>query len=284
MASSLGGRVLRRGRAATAWPLRLVTAPRRVLPNVLVVGTMKGGTTSLHAHLAHHPDLHPPCRKEVHYFDGQRYDRWEGTAGDVRWYRAHFPLASEVGPTAMAFEATAAYLYHPDAPARIRALMPDVRLVAVLRDPVERAVSHYFHERRRGREPLDLMPALEAEEERLRSPLARGDHQDMSFVHHSYKARGRYHEQLVRYHEHFDREQLLVLRSEDLFARPRETIREVLRFVGVDDGHLPDDLSARYVGGNRRDVPEAVVASLREHFRPHNARLAELLGRDLGWA
>ena len=152
--------------------------------------------------LEQHPDVYLPACKEVHFFD-QNHDAGEG------WYRNNFANA-EAHQTCG--EITPFYLFHPDVPGRIHNLLPTARMVVLLRDPVERTISQLFHARKRGFETLEPAAALAAEPERLRS----GD--PVSLQKHSYLSRSRYLEQLDRYEALFPREQLLILRSEDLFS------------------------------------------------------------------
>jgi hypothetical protein len=214
---------------------RLATAPARALPDFLVLGTQKGGTTSLFAYLADHPQVIAPTAKELHHFD-YRYHR-----GSI-WYRSRFPLRASLrhreggGRTG---EASPSYLFHPDVPGRVAADLPDARLVVLLRDPVERAHSHWRHQVRLGVEQLAFADAVEAEAERLSAPDADvglfSPLREFSYVH-----RGRYGEQLARWIDAVGRERLLVLRSDDLFTRPGPTYAAVLRFLDLDEGHRPD--------------------------------------------
>lgn len=264
-----------------AWRVR--TSPLRAMPGLLILGAMKAGTSSLYHYLSQHPQIVGSLKKEVGYFDGGPHADVDNFARGDLWYRSHFPLAARLGRDRVTLEATPRYLYCPAAPSRIAQRLPGVRLVALLRDPAERAISHYFHERRKGREPLPMMDAFLAEEARLAPATRAREYQDFAFVHYSYKARGRYREQLDRYHACFPAEQLLVLSAEELFEDPASTLRRVFEHVGVDPGVRIPDLSARNVAANRSDVPPEVEAHLRDHFAPHNAALYELLGRDLGW-
>jgi hypothetical protein len=250
------------------------------LPDFLVVGAQKSGTTSLFGYLQQHPRI-AKCRvKEVHFFDNA-YHRGE------RWYRAHFPRADRRGPPRMVGEASAYYLCHPHAPRRIRELLPRVKLIAILRNPTERAISHYFHEVRKKRESLPILEALRAEEDRIGSEWKRmlDDEVHCSRRHRSfsYKQRGIYVEQLERYGERFDPEQILILTSEGLFRDPLAVLRQVHAFLGVDTGFVCPDVAPRNVSRNRAAVPLAVYEYLDEFFLPHNQRLYEHLGRDLGW-
>lgn len=262
---------------------RRLTWRERVLPDFIIIGAQKAGTTSLFSYLAQHPDLYPSHRKEVHFFDGGINPRRDNFRRGQRWYRAHFPRMQELGPAGKTFEASPSYLFNPLVPERIHDLIPDVRLIALLRDPVERAISHYFHERRKGRETLPIMEAMQAEEERLEPAMQAQDYKSDVFRRCSYKSRGIYHRQLERYLARFPRENLLVLDSDELFRAPTEAIRQVLGFVGVDPDVGVPDLEPRNVGSNRSHVEPAVYEYLTEFFRPHNQALYERLGRDFGW-
>ena len=276
--------------------LRRPTAGLRLLPDFLVIGAQRCGTSSLFKYLVQHPRVGRPLRKEVEYFT-VRFDR--GPA----WYRAHFPLRARravarlAGRDLRTFEATPDYLFFPGAAARAAELLPEARLVALVRDPVERAWSHYRHVVRLGREPLGFDEAIEAEPERLAGEVERAladpAYPARSLRLHSYAARGRYAEHLAPWIERYGRQRLLVVRAEDLFADPEATYREILRFLGLPAA-MPREFrnfsypaptagggAARAAAGSR--APEPTAARLRAHFAPHNRRLEDLLGRELGW-
>ena len=258
----------------------------RVLPDFLIVGAQKSGTTSLHRYLTRHPQVREGILKEVHFFDGGIEEGVDAHGLGPGWYRSHFPLRSELRPGQQVFEASPAYLFHPLAAERIAALMPRAKLVAILRDPTDRALSHYFHNvrpNRGGLEPLALAEALEAEEARLAPLIAAGDYGARAFRAYSYKARGRYLEQLERYWAQFGRESLLVLRAEDLFEDPAGLMRRLFEFLGLDPAAGPGGYEPVHVGGNREAVDPGVRAALEAHFAPHNRTLYAALGRDMGW-
>lgn len=258
----------------------------RVLPDFLIIGAQKSGTTSLHRYLTRHPQVRESTLKEVHFFDGGLEDGKDAHALGEAWYRAHFPLASEMAPGEKAFEASPAYLFHPLAAARIAALVPEARLVAILRNPTDRAISHYFHNvrpNRGGLEPLPVAEAMAAEEARLAPLLARGAYGDRAFRAYSYKARGRYLEQLERYWAAFGRERLLVLRAEDLFEDPAGLMGRLFDFLGLDPARGPSSFEPVHVGSNREGVDAGVRAELDAYFAPLNRALYAALGRDFGW-
>ena len=188
------------------------------LPTFVIVGAMKSGTTSLARWLKPHPQVFLSDVKELHFFD-VHYDK------GADWYRGHFAGA---GPSPAVGEATPVYMYDVQAPLRMHALLPDARIVAILRNPVDRAYSHYWHNRQRGNEPLEFREAVEREPERR--------WHDQPYLHaYAYMDRGRYLHQLQRLTAHYPREQLLVETFDDLRQDPRSVYRRVCGFIGVDD-------------------------------------------------
>jgi hypothetical protein len=264
---------------------RQSTGRRRALPDLLIIGTQRGGTTSLYEYLARHHDVVAPLGKELQYFSTAH-------ARGEAWYRAHFPTESSMlrrrreGRPFLAFEASPYYLFHPHAARRAAATVPGAKLIALVRDPVERAYSHYEHTRQRGLEPLSFEEAVAAEPDRLAVEVERmkadPDYQSRPHRIYSYLARGRYAFQLEEWCNHFPRQQMLVLRSEDLFADPADTYRRVLAFLDLPSIALPD-----YPTYTRRrpgpPLEPRTRHALAEGFRADNERLAALLGRDMGW-
>ena len=253
-------------------------------PGFVIVGCQKGGTSSLHRYLVQHERLFPADIKEVHFFDGGLDQAWDKYAEGEPLYRSYFPKRREVaevdGP---AFEASPCYMFNPLAPARMAQLVPDAKLVALLRDPVERAISHYFHEVRRGRESLDILDALEAESARLAGPVADGDYKDPRWINQSYVTRGRYAEQLARLFEHFDRDRVLVVESGEFFSDPARTVQRVLSFVGIGEAALPINYRPVGVAENKNEVPRDVYDFLAKAFRDADLALADLLERRPSW-
>ncbi|HEU0303312.1 MAG TPA: sulfotransferase domain-containing protein [Gaiellaceae bacterium] len=280
---------LRRVPAAVAWRAevrtrgvreraRKVTAPLRLRPNFLVIGAQKSGTTALHAYLSEHPAVFCTSRKEVHYFS-LTYPLGE------RWYLSHFALRGVSRPAAVG-ESTPAYLFDPRSPARVHAFDPRMKLVAVLRDPVERAYSHYWMERETRDETRSFEDALEWEQREVVPELERwiadpAYESPLPLFGRSYVSRGLYAEQLERWLELFPREQMLVFTSDELTAEPAETMAFVARFLGA-----PPVAPVSYPRENVREY-EPMAAETRQHlrqvFEPHNRRLEELLGRTLPW-
>jgi hypothetical protein len=274
----LGPRLRGRDHSAVDEAGRLVTRRLRSLPTFLVLGAQKAGTTALFLYLSEHPVVRPPIEKEIGYFSTLH-------GNGLSWYRAHFPLQARFGRTFSTGEATPYYLFHPLAPSRVAAELPDAKLIVLLRNPVDRAYSHHQHRLRLGIEHLEFADALEAEADRLAGERQRmldvDGYESREFNEFSYKARGRYAEQLSEWLRYFPREQLLVLISEEFFAAPADHFRRVLEFI-----ELPEWQPASFRPWNEgyyepmdRDVRSALV----DYFRPHNQRLRDEFGIATDW-
>lgn len=265
-----------------------LTANARMLPSFLICGGQRCGTTSLYRALAAHPVvLKAVWHKGVHYFDTS-YHR--GT----NWYRAHFPLRrsacrveEEHGVAAQTFESSPYYLYHPHAAARIARDLPEVKLIVLVRDPVERAFSQHAHEVARGFETEpDFAEALRLEPSRLRGQherlLAHPHAYSFSHQHHAYRARGEYAGYLNATAAHVPRERILVLESERFFTEPRPSYDRVLDFLGLP--HLGYPEFERHNARPRpAPMPGSVRADLAAHFAPHDAALREWLPGEPVW-
>jgi hypothetical protein len=250
------------------------TAGLRPLPDFLILGAQKAGTTALYAYLRWHPQVTGPSFKEVSFFD-RHYARGE------RWYRAHMPVRR----SGMVGEASPSYLFHPLAPERVARMLPKARLIVLLRNPVDRAFSHYQHEVALGREQLSFEDALAHEDDRMHGEIDRMLADPTYFSdpwwNYTYAARGRYTEQLERWLAAFPREQLLVLLTDELAADTDGTYRRALDFLGVDERGL--DSYPRIFEREYGQMEPGTRAQLQQEFAEPNRRLAELLGRSLPW-
>ena len=262
------------------------TSGTRPLPDYLIVGGQRCGTTSLHHYLVQHPGVLPArFTKGVHWFD-VAFDKPES------WYRANFPTGSRrrtagerLGYPVVTGEASPYYLFHPEVPGRVAGVMPDAKIIVVLRDPIERAWSHYHHERARGFEDLEFGAALDAEATRLAGAdavLAAPNGHHFSHQHHSYVARGRYAEQLNRWDAHLPADQILVLFSTDLRDDTGPTMARVHRFLGLPE--LPTATDRRWNKQSNPELSDPVRARLQDAFAESDQQLAERLDRPLPWA
>jgi len=262
---------------------RQVTGRYRQLPDFIIIGAQKSGTTSLYYYLSQHPQLKPSYGKEIHFFDGGLNPKVDNFKKGQVWYQAHFPLKRNMNAHEKAFEASPLYIFNPLTPKRISELIPQVRLIAILRNPVERAISHYFHEKGRGLETLSIMEALQVEEERLKPSIDKQDYKNTTFMNFSYKNRGIYHEQLKRYFNYFPRQNILVIDSETFFAQPDHTLRRVFKFVGVEPEFTVNDLAPQNMSSNKTEVDANVYEYLKDYFQSHNQALYDLIGQNFGW-
>lgn len=262
------------------------TASLRLAPQMIMVGASRSGTTSLFRALNEHPQvLRPPVNKGVRYFDLNYGRSW-------RWYRGHFPLEAtarrSVGAAGapLTWEASGYYLFHPFAVPRIAVRLPEVKIVVMLRDPVERAFSGWKHESARGFEWEDLDRALDLEDERLEGEVDRMardvTYESFCHRHHSHRGRGEYATQLARVFEGFPREQVHVVQSERFFEHPEREYAALVDFLGLA-AHQP----AGFAQHNARPsdpMPRTQRARLEAHYAPHNERLEDLLGEPLAWS
>jgi Sulfotransferase domain len=253
------------------------------LPDFVIIGGKKCGTTFLYHLLAQHPLVEPAAKKELHFFDN-RFD--EG----VEWYRRCFPQPRlKDGRWIITGEATP-YLAHPSAAERMAQVIPQARLILLLRNPVDRTFSEYQMRARKGRETRSFEEAVEAEEALLRigrDKILEDKHYYVSLGHQLswYLFKSIYVDQLLRWLKLFSQEQMLVLKSEDFFESPHDTLGVVLEFLGLPDWE-PDASelrNRRNTGGYEGRMHPATRRRLEEYFEPHNKRLYEHLGVDFGW-
>ncbi len=253
---------------------QLLTSPIRPLPDIIIIGGQKCGTTSLYHYLCQHPEIYPGNTKEVHYFD-DNYER-----GSL-WYRSHFPFRNR---GRFAIEATPNYMFHRASHDRLCELLPNVKLIAVLREPVERAYSHYRHMRRgmgnRGREHRSFEEAIRLEMELVSKGVVFGgdSYRDRYFT---YVRRGLYAFQLERYLKSHG-QNLHVLSSSDLFRTPRSTLTKIFAFLEVEKYEV--DTRTVYNQGNYRGIPFSMRDQLEAFFQPYNELLYDQLNVEAWWS
>jgi hypothetical protein len=265
---------------AVEWAGRRLTARKRTLPDFLIIGGQRCGTTSLYTYLSQHPEVEPAFIKEPHFFD-RSYRRGED------WYRTFFPLQSQVSADGKSIsgEATPYYLFDRYVPERVGKLLPHVKMIILLRNPVDRAYSHYNFIRRTGGEELDFEGAVNRElaefpaEEAmvLQDPNYKSD----LYSRYSYLARGVYLPQIQRWREVYPEDQFLILKSENLYKKTGETLRKVFEFLGIPDASIADRKS--YNASEYSAMPDHLRAQLGAYFAPHNHQLYEYLDRDFNW-
>ncbi len=254
----------------------------RLRPSFLIIGAQRAGTTSLYNYLCEHPLVVPAAQKELHFFD-RSYSR--SLPDYFRQYPIVWRSALPIGPRRITGEATPYYLFHPLAAGRVQQALPGVKLIGLLRNPIDRAFSHYHHAVKLGAEPLSFEAAIEREPERLAGEFERlccePDYHSPAYVYHSYLARGVYVDQLERWMSLFPREQFQILKSEDFYADPNAMLRSVFAFLGLPPAEIRTGEQH-----NRQDYAPMhpdTRARLQDYFAPHNTRLYRFLNRDFGW-
>jgi len=268
---------LKRAGRKAATSFGAVTARWRSGPAFLLVGGQRCGTTSLFRALIAHPAIvSANYHKGVNYFD-------VNYARGPSWYRGHFPI--ERDGQRRCFDASGYYMFHPHAPGRILHDLPGIKIVAMVRDPVERAYSAYQHEYARGFESESFDRALELESRRvgpeLDRMLADEGYQSMVHRHQAYRARGHYADQLQPFVDALGRSQVHVMESERFFAEPEQEYARLLEFLGAPVA-MPARFD-RYNARSRAPMGESVRDELTDYFAAHDERLSQLLGRAPVW-
>lgn len=260
---------------------RYLTSPIRIMPDFLIIGVIKGGTTSLYTYLTQHPCIVPAFRKEPMFFN---YNFRKGLAR----YQAQFPTflekhyAKQILKTDFATgEATPGYVFSALAPHRVFETIPNVKLIVLLRNPVDRALSHYHLQLRKGVEALSFEDTIEREEEKIRGKLAEMMQRESDKEIGLYLRMGIYLPQLKNWLNFFPKEQILILKSEDFYRNTAQTFKHVLRFL-----NLPIWEPQMYDNVNSFPYPKMNMktrAHLINFFEPHNQRLYKFLGINFGW-
>lgn len=256
--------------------VRSLLSRYRKYPDFIITGVQKGGTTSLFAYLDQHPQLKLSRPKEVHFFD-DNYQK------GMRFYKRYFPLKWNQRKTG---EASPYYIFHPHVADRIKAELPDVKIIILLRNPILRAYSHYHMQLRTGKEPLKTFEeAIAAENNRLQGELEKmkndATYNSLAYKRYSYASRGMYYPQVKRWFDAFGRENVLVLKSELLSEQPEVELAKVYAFLGISNTP-PQQMSRKHVAKYPEIKPET-FDYLKELYLDDQARLVALLGEDFQW-
>lgn len=249
-------------------------------PDFIIIGAQKCGTTSLYAYLCQHPQVKPAAKKEVRYFD-RKFEH------GPEWYRGHFPPVKPF-PGILTGEASPSYIFHPLAASRMKAECPKVKLIVLLRNPVDRAYSHYHHSVRLGRTTLSFEDSIDREAALLHGERERFTRDETyksdKYWFFSYLSRGRYLEQLRIWMDVFPRESFLILRSEDFFADPAHLMQDVFQWLGLP-AHQLQEYRKVNIRGYRPYNPMAPAMRERlvEYFRTWNLELYDFLNLDMAW-
>ena len=266
---------------------RWLTGPFRVLPDFVIIGAQKCGTTSLYDFVTRHPDVAPARVKEVNHFtfrDRIEFITWDKPAEEqetfgTNWYRSNFPtvLSRRLhrirhGRNLVTGEATTAYLPYPGVPERMVRLLPDAKIIVMLRNPVDRAYSAYHFYRQYYYETRTFEDAIAQEMNGTETRYTR-----------TYLVHGRYADHLERWFTHYPRERFLVLVNTELRSDPEMTMSRVWKFLGLRAHSFGRDAPPDLNVGSYAPMQAKTRSLLESYYAPHDARLVELLGGRRLW-
>jgi len=262
---------------------RKFLSPFRVLPDFIIIGVQKGGTTSLFMYLMEHPNIFPPLDeegrrkfKEISFFD-KNYKK------GILWYKSHFPsilnkffINQICRKKFITGEGSPTYLFNNDVPRRIFQINSNTKFIVLLRNPVERAFSHYSYEVDQKMENLTFEEAIKMEEKRLQNPNPNNK------ILYPYLSAGLYENQLQEWFKLFPKDQFLIVDSSELFSDPQKVYDMVVDFL-----NLPKIKLKRFKKHNPTQYSKEIDKDLRDElikfFKPHNERLYKLIDRNFGW-
>lgn len=255
---------------------RMLTASQRSLPDFIVIGAQKGGSSALYKFICAHPKVERAFVKEPHYFSGQYTEK------SLKWYKAQFPIKKE---GILVGEASPSYCTHPLAPKRIKETVPNTKLILIVRNPVERAISNYFHSVNYGVEDLAIedafnRPMADFESEYAKMENSEGYHSKL-YHRHAYIHKGHYAFHLKKWFEHFNKKQLLIVENAHLLETPERVYQEVLEFLGLET-FTPNAFQKHNVGKTKQVSPE-LLNTLQAHFKEPNRAFFELIGKEYNW-
>ena len=257
---------------------RIMTNQLRVLPDFVVIGSTKSGTTSLHYYLIQHPGI--ISERNVHFFEYMQ-------TNSIEWYRAYFPTKAYKNFKKLTVgEQTATYLFHPLIPKRIHTTIPNAKLIVVLRNPVDRAYSNYTHQVREGIEKRTFEEAIKSELKRIEICKNNSEYKinNDDFSNHvifSYLRHGIYVDFIKAWMEFFTKEQFLILPTYDLNNNRAKFLKQVFDYLNVQNFEIKD--VERQNAGEYKKLDKSMRKFLVDYYRPHNERLFKLLGKNFDW-
>ncbi|MGK7919850.1 MAG: tetratricopeptide repeat protein [Trichodesmium sp.] len=243
-------------------------------PNFIVIGVKKAGTTSIYRYLIQHPQILPAIKKEIDFWSFYFHR-------GLDWYQAHFPTIPE-SEKFLTGEASPSYFDAPDTPARLFHFFPKIKLIVLLRNPVDRTISDYYHEVRSNAENMSVEEVINSRLEKLiKISSSFVKEKDYWNYQGDYIASSVYLDWLQKWLNIFPREQLLILPSEEFYSNPKTTMKQVFNFLGLPDYQIPNYPKLNV--GSYSFISESLRQKLSDYFQPHNQRLEEYLGMKFNW-
>ncbi|MFX1500829.1 MAG: sulfotransferase domain-containing protein [Promethearchaeota archaeon] len=265
---------------------RKLSRNTRILPDFVIIGAMKCGTSSLINYLTQHPYIKIPLfQKEVHFFD-RNFDK------GINWYRSFFPsriykyIFTKIKKrNFLTGEKSPLYIFHPLVPKRLYKTLPNSKIILLLRNPVNRAYSHYNHSVRNGRDKLTFEEAIKLEPERLKGEknkiLKFKNYRSIKYSSYSYLSRGHYLEQIKEWRRYFPKQQILIIKSEDLFKTPQVVMNKVYDFLNIP--RFKHQKFKKIFSRTYQKMNEETKQELVKYFKPYNEKLYEYLNENFGW-
>lgn len=258
-----------------------ITSPLRILPNFIIIGAVRCGTTSLYYNLCEHPSILAASYDELGFFDSNFHL-------GLYWYRSMFPTVIHKkyieckNNFCITGEDTPFYFWNPLAAKRILRILPTVKLIAILRNPVDRAYSNYHIGLKYGNEQLSFEDAIDWEIKKLKENLHDQEKRIAKFNYpRSYLIKGLYAEQLRIWFKLFPQEQILVISTEEMVNNPQQALSEVFQFLNLPKYYLKNPQRRKVENYPKMKLETRKL--LLDFFTPYNKELFSLLGKDFGW-
>ena len=252
------------------------SSPLRVLPDLIVIGVVRSGTTSLYHYLSQHPSVVKSAYDELGYFDSN-YKL------GLNWYKSFFPSIFEKKKVMqknkkfMTYDVTPFYIYHEKAPERIHQILPNSKLIIILRNPVDRSYSNYFL----GNQKKNFEEII-ADEKKILNKINKNNVDEYyNFVHTSMLARGFYAEQLENWYKSFSKDQILIIKSEEFATDTNKIMNNIFDFLELPHYDIPDNSKKNKI--HYEPMKKGTRDDLIEFFRPYNEKLYSLVGRNFDW-
>jgi len=263
---------------------RVITRSIRVLPDFIIIGAGQCGTTSLYNYLIQHPNIYPSSKKEINFFD-YNFDKC------ISWYKLHFPTKFQkffktqiCKKNFLTGEATPHYLFNPLAPKRVQKTLPKIKLIVILRNPVDRAYSHYSKDVVLGRQTLSFTEILNHEDKAVVNSIHENNNKvskSFNLWNSLYLGRGIYVDQLKRWMDIFPPQQFLILKSEDLNIDLHKTLNKVFEFLNIGTFEVKN--VKRMNVGKYKKMDQTSRNFLIDYYKQHNQLLYKFLGIDFDW-
>lgn len=254
-------------------------------PNFVIAGAQRCGTSSLYKYLCSHNQILPAKKKEIHYFD-TNLDKGK------KWYNSHFPSALKRveqmilrGKRILTGEASPYYIFHPHAVERIAEYNKNIKIIIMLRNPTERAWSHFKFGKARHYENLTFTEALIAEKKRteddFKKMLNDKNFNSVDYQRYSYLKRGRYIEQIKEIFKYFDKKNILIIKSEDFFNNTQKIMDTVCSFLGIEN--MKGDYKVINKTEHKKIIDFKIKRYLDNYYRPYNKKLYDYLKVNFDW-